>query len=102
MYIAHKHTQLNHKETLQEGAALRLTFPDTETGFIDLQVGHCIEAAVNILKPSQSNHSVEHFYRQQAWKLLQVSASFNPGTCTCAYTCTCRSCIHVFPCIHNA
>ena len=64
--------QLSYRESLQEGAAVRVPFPDTEGGFIDLAVGRCVEAAVKLLRPTQENQSVDAHYRQQAWNILQV------------------------------
>ncbi len=64
--------QLQYKDTLQEGAALRVTFPHTEDGHVDLQVGVVIEAALKVLQPTQTSSTVDSFYRQQAWGVIQV------------------------------
>ncbi len=70
--------QLQYKDTLQEGAALRVTFPHTEDGHVDLQVGVVIEAALKVLQPTQTSSTVDSFYRQQAWGVIQVR-----GLCVC-------------------
>ncbi|XP_064401908.1 transformation/transcription domain-associated protein-like isoform X2 [Halichondria panicea] len=62
---------LQYKDTLQEGAALRVTFPHTEDGHVDLQVGVVIEAALKVLQPTQTSSTVDSFYRQQAWGVIQ-------------------------------
>ena len=63
---------MKYRETLQEGAAIKVSFPHTEGGHIDLQVGPIIEAAVKILRPNSSSQNVESYYRQQAWHIIQV------------------------------
>ena len=44
-----------------------------------------IEAAVRVLKPSQSSQTVDPFYRQQAWNLLQsfLSSLLSPSEPDC-------------------
>jgi hypothetical protein len=66
-------TQLSYRESLQEGASVRVLFPDTEAGSIDLPVARCVLAAVKILRPNQesSDNDLVH-YKQQAWSVLQV------------------------------
>lgn len=64
--------QLKYRETLQEGAALRVPFVDTEGGSVELQISPIVEAAVKVLRPNQGNQNVEPFYRQQAWHAIQV------------------------------
>lgn len=66
------HAQLKYRETLQEGAAVRVPFADTEGSAIALQASPIVEAAVKVLRPNQQNQNVEPFYRQQAWHAIQV------------------------------
>ncbi len=49
-----------------------MTFPHTEDGHVDLQVGVVIEAALKVLQPTQTSSTVDSFYRQQAWGVIQV------------------------------
>ena len=65
--------QLSYRESLQEGASVRVLLPDTEAGSIDLPVARCVQAAVKLLRPTQesSDNDVMH-YRQQAWNIVQV------------------------------
>ena len=72
-YTLSSHTiQLGYRESLQDGAAVRVLFPDTEGGHIDLAIGRCVEAAVKLLRPIQENQNIDGHYRQQAWSILQV------------------------------
>ncbi len=89
-------TQLQYKDTLQEGAALHVPLPHTEGVAIDLQVGVVIETALKVLQPTQTNSSssgngngsaaAELFYRQQAWAVIQVSQSLHSGVSIYVYT----------------
>ena len=65
--------QLSYRESLQEGASVRVLLPDTEAGSIDLPVARCVQAAVKLLRPTQesSDNDVMH-YRQQAWNIVQM------------------------------
>ena len=79
--------QLQYKDTLQEGAALRVTFPHTEDGHVDLQVGMVIEAALKVLQPTQTSSTVDSFYRQQAWGVIQVGVDCVCIVCVCVCVC---------------
>ena len=73
-------TQLSYRESLQEGASVRVLFPDTEAGSIDLPVARCVQAAVKLLRPNQesSDNDLVH-YKQQAWNILQVHNMYVRG-----------------------
>ena len=72
--------QLSYRESLQEGASVRVLFPDTEAGSIDLPVARCVQAAVKLLRPNQesSDNDLVH-YKQQAWNILQVHNMYVGG-----------------------
>ena len=76
---------------------MRVLFPDTEGGSIDLPVGHCVQAAVKMLRPSQESPDVDLIhYRQQAWNVVQVSVFGYAGTNIFCYTVLINSTITVY------
>ena len=49
--------QLSYHDILQDGPAISVSYPDTDTP-VELLVGQTIETAVKILKPNQSSQGI--------------------------------------------